>query len=1006
MFRVLGPVSVAAGGRVSPAGEPRPRTLLALLALEAGRIVSIERIVDAVWGDRPPTSRGAVYTCVSVVRRSLVSAGVDRDVLQRHAGGYVLDVPPASVDAHVFEQRVAQARKELAGGRLEAGARSLKTALELWRGTALGGASGAWAEEERARLAAARLAVLEERIDAELALGEGAALVDELRSLAAENPLREQVHGQLMLALGRVGRQAEALAVYRDCRQRLVQDLGVEPGPRLREVFERLLRGETPSAAVSLEPAVLPVPWQIPPDIADFTGRSAETDAAVKFLTGTGQTRVCAVSGPPGVGKSAFATHVAHRVAARFGDGLLFVTLQGTRPEPVGANEALAALLRGLGVADLAMPAGLDDRSRLFRTLTARRNVLVVLDDAADESQVRPLLPSGPGTAAVVTSRRRLSALEGAAPIELRVLGEPDAVTLLGRVAGAARLGAEPEQARLIVRLVGCLPLAVRIAGARLAARPDRPAAYLAGRLREPRRVLDELAAGDLAVRNSLELSYAGLADRECTALRRLGWLGVPEFSPWLVAPLLDVSVEEAEDVVDRLVDARVLDPLGINAAGLERYRLHALIQVFAHERAEAEETPAEALRAVERAIDWWLALLSHATDQAPTDVLRLRTSQPSHAYHRVGEVAAAELIAAPVAWVEAEQAVLVHVVQRAGELGLATRVSWLVAALATSKLASRARFPQWWFRHAAVLEARRRGPERSARVLSEPPDSYPGDQTRFDESAAYYRRSLDRHRAGNDVEGTAASAMGLSVVHRERGDLSGALHVLAEVPLTSAVTPLTRARIHHNRGMVHVERGDLERGLADHRTAIGLYREAADRCGVALVEMTAGIAHRAAGRLTEAALHCERAISGLEAFGNPMLLSNAVQALMKVRIRRQRTAGVAAILRDTLDDRRSHEDGFGQALQLRTLGELALAEGRLTDAEDYLRLSVRWWDALGLPLWRARSLRDLVTTLAARGDTADASATWSEALAIFRRHGSREATEPHPAADLGFYVH
>ncbi|MGW4524068.1 BTAD domain-containing putative transcriptional regulator [Amycolatopsis sp. NPDC004378] len=987
-------------------GEPRPRTLLALLALEAGRIVPIERIVDAVWGERPPASRGAVYTCVSVLRRSLVSAGVDRDVLKRRSGGYVLDIAPDLVDAHVFDQRVARGRTEMDNGRVESGLESLAAALDLWRGTALGGASGTWAEQERARLAAARLTALEERIDAEPALGSGAALIDELRTLSSRHPLREQLHGQLMLALGRAGRQAEALAVFRQCRQRLVQDLGVEPGPRLREAFEQILRGETASSSAAIEsvvmPAPAPVPWQIPPDTADFTGRSAETVAAAEFLTRSGEaTRVCAVSGQAGVGKSAFATHVAHRVAARFDDGVLFLNLQGTRPEPVGANEALAAMLRGLGVADSAMPAGLEERSHLFRTRTARKNLLVVLDDAADERQVRPLLPAGGGTAVVVTSRRRLSALEGAARFELGVLDEPHAVALLERVAGTTRVAAEPEQTRLVVRLVGYLPLAVRIAGARLAARPDRPLAYLTSRLSERRRMLDELVAGDLAVRASLELSYAGLTDRECTALRRLAWLGVPEFSPWLVAPLLDVSVDEAEKVVDRLVDARVLDPLGLNAAGLERYRLHALIQVFACERAEAEETPADALLAAERAIDWWLALLWQATDQAPTDVLRLRTLKPSHAYRRIGEVTAAELIAAPTAWVEAEQAVLVHVVQRAGELGLAPQVSWLVAALTTSTLAASTRFPRWWFDHAAVLEAQCRKTERKGRALAEPPEGYPGDQTRFDESAAYYRRAMDKHRAENDVEGVAASAMGLSVVCRERGDLSGALRVLREAPQATAVTPLTRARIHHNRGMVHVERGDLELGFADYRIAIELYREAADLCGVALVEMTSGVAHRAAGRLDEAAHYCESAVSGLRAFENPMLLNNAIQAAMKVRIRRQRTAGVEAVVYETLEECRRHEDGFGQALQLRTLGELALAEGQLADAEEFLRLSVRWWEALALPLWRARSLRDLASTLAEQGNTAEATIAWSEALAVFRRLGSREATEPHPLSGL-----
>ncbi|MFJ3794575.1 BTAD domain-containing putative transcriptional regulator [Kitasatospora sp. NPDC090091] len=592
---VLGPVRVRYGGREVAAGSAQRQAVLAALALRAGHVVTADALAGLVWGESAPASVGAVVrNHISKLRAAVGAAGGDAAaVLVSRGGGYALDLAGAGLDTAEFDRLADAARRHRECGEPTEAARRYREALALWTGTALSGVPGPDAEQQRERLAERRLTVLEDCLELELGLGEHARLVEELTALAAEHPLREGVRALLMTALYRAGRQAEALEVFADARRVLTEEIGVEPGPELRGLQRRILRADpglappvpaAPPASASAAPSVpVPaaapaVPAQLPPDVGDFTGRTAEVELIADALTGDAgrsRTTVVTVSGAVGVGKTTLAVRVARTVRGAFADGQLYADLNGTREEPADPGAVLAGFLRALGEPAEGMPEGTTERAARYRALLAGRRILVVLDGARDEEQLRHLLPGGPATAVLVTARPALTGLAPSLAVRLGRLTPGESVEFLSAVAGPSRIAAEPAAADAIAAACGQLPLALRVAATKLAARPAWSVAALADRLRDDHRRLGELRVGGLAVETELRRSHRLLPADLAAALPRLA--ARPACSAPEAAAALGVPESAAGVVLERLAAAGMLD-----APVRGRYAFHDLVRLFA----------------------------------------------------------------------------------------------------------------------------------------------------------------------------------------------------------------------------------------------------------------------------------------------------------------------------------------------------------------------------------------------------------------------------------------
>ncbi|WP_309115127.1 BTAD domain-containing putative transcriptional regulator [Saccharothrix sp.] len=598
-FKVLGSLEVwHHGNRVSvPAG--RAKVLLATLLLRANEVVSADTLVDRVWDGAPANparARATLHMVVTRLRQALGPANVVRTT----SGGYRAVVPEGTLDLHRFRVLVSTGR--------------FAEALDLWRGEPLADVRSDALQVEVEALEEERLAALERRVDADLERGGSAELVPELRTLTARYPLRERFWGQLMLALYRSGRQADALATYRTVAKLLDDELGVVPGRELHDIHQAVLSGEPVAVSGS---AAWPTPRQLPPTTADFVGREdlhREAEQALVTATPASAVPIAVVTGPPGSGKSALTVRIAHRLSDRFPDGQLFVNLGDGTPEPRDPGEVLAELLTAVGVPITSIPEDVRARSAAFRSRVVDRAVLLVLDGAVDAEQVRHLLPGSASCAVLISSRHLMTGLEGARLMRLRPLDDDEGLGLLSRMIGNDRVTREPGAARRIVAATGGLPLALRIVGARLATRPSLPLDVLATRLSDEHRRLDELSTAHMEVRASFDLSYAALADEVAVAFRRLGLLGTLDFAPWVVSVLTGA---DGDRLVERLLEANLLEELGVDATGEPRYRLHDLLAVYAAELVVDDGVEDNRVH-LRRFVDALLQLADAANSQVP----------------------------------------------------------------------------------------------------------------------------------------------------------------------------------------------------------------------------------------------------------------------------------------------------------------------------------------------------------------------------------------------------
>ncbi|MEV4172456.1 BTAD domain-containing putative transcriptional regulator [Nonomuraea sp. NPDC049709] len=994
-LRLLGPVEVWSGGRQVPIGGAKPRALLAALLLAPGRVVTVERLTEVIWQDRPPpTARGVLQTYVASLRRAFTDAGLPT-IIVSHRVGYAAEIAPDALDKDVFERLVDRGRRAARHGGHREAADSFRQALALWRGPALGGIGDTFLHSEAARLDDLRLAVVEERVAADLAAGRDEGLIEELTELVAVYPVRERLRRDLMVALYRAGRQADALAVYQRGRQVLIDELGIEPGPELQQAHESILRSDP----ALLGTAKAAAPRQLPSPPPDFTAREAEIEQLRDRLTRPDAMPVCVIFGPGGVGKSALALRAAHEIASFYPDGQLHVELRGTTEAPATAQEVLGRLLRELEPGT-SPPDTLEECAARYRTLLADRRKLVVLEDAAAERQVRPLLPGTPGCGVIITSRNRLAGLAGAAVLDLGLLPDQAALRLLEQVTGPERIAADPDAARRIVRQCGGLPLALRICGARLASRRQWSVARLADRLADEQRRLDELAVGDQEVRAGIALSYDLLPPEARTALRRLGLLGLPYFPVWVAAAAMESGLDEAEEVLDHLVDTSLASVVDTDGAGRTRYRLHDLIRLFARERAHAEEPEPERTAMVRRVLGGWLWLVQRLSEAVPTGGIPMRAS-PGLARPVDAEVARMAL-ADPHGWLRDEEEALIVAVELAAAMDLDDIAVELAAALSSvafegSQYVFDNPFAAWHRTHEAALAvARRRDNALGEATLLAGLGHLYYERDHYAESREYLSQALSLFRSARDTRGEAATLAALGAACREQGYLPEALHFLGRAGRLWAdlADPAALAHVRRLAGSVHVERGDYPAAWGDLSAALSLYQEAGSRRGEGLTLRSLSLYHRARGELVRAEELSEQALAIFRELGDRLMEAYCMRSLAKARLRLGRFDAARRDMDEALAAIRTLSDRWGEACTLRALGELDLAEGRLYQAKNRLTESLALWEMLRAALFRARTLRDLAQVHEALGDDDAAKTALAEAMEIFRLHDAREYRE------------
>jgi len=900
-FGLLGPLVVRCGGVLLPVRPGKQRAVLALLLLNAGQVVAFDEIADVLWGAAPPPSaRVTVRNYVSRLRQAVEQAGPGR--IGTTPRGYLISLGAGELDVARFEVLTASAQAAVRGGSWEPAAARARAALALWRGEPLAdvGAEVLTAREVP-RLAETRLLALEARIEADVQLGRQADVIAELQRLVAGHPLREHLRALLMLALYRCGRQAEALAAYQGARRVLIEELGAEPAAELRELHQRVLRGDAglmtapgpgPAASAGSGPAAggsppafpgrpAPVPRQLPAAGPHFTGRAAEISALLRLAGETaggtgplprrvrGEVPIVAIAGTAGVGKTALALHVAHLVADRFPDGQLYLDLRGFDPsaEPLPPAAAVRSFLDGLRVPPDQIPASQDAQAALYRSMLAGRRMLIVLDNAASAGQVRPLLPGAGHCLVVVTSRRQLTALtarEGACGVTLEVLTDREARELLAARLGPSRLAGDPAAAAELIAECARLPLALSVAAARAQARPQFPLGAVAAELRDARGRLDALDGGEASinVRAVLSWSYQQLTPAAARMFRLLGLHPGPDITLAAAASLAAVPPAHAARALARLTTTCLLTE---HAPG--RFAFHDLLRTYAAEQAGTRDCAAECRTAIRRMLDHYLHT-GHAAD---------RLLYPARDPIVLGPPAAGTALECladhrqALAWFRAEHRVLLAVIAQAAGTGFDTH-AWQLPRILVTFLDSRGHWHDLAAIQRTALAAAQRlgdleGQAWAHRLLGRA-------QTRLGDSAeahAHLSRALRLYRDLADPEGAAHVHTYLAKLSETEKRYDAALrHAEEGLGLFRACGNIAgEARALNSAGWCRIRTGHYRQALDCCQRALELHTKLGNRQGQAATCDSIGYAHHHLGNYSQAVTSYQRALGLFRDLGN-----------------------------------------------------------------------------------------------------------------------------------------
>lgn len=848
-FRLLGCVDVQVDGVAVDVGHPRQRAVLGVLLVEANHLVSTEQLLDRVWGEQPPTrGRETVYNYLSRLRTALRGVG-DGVCLDRRSGGYLLAVDDQAVDLHRFRHLVTQARTVRDDQRA---VELLEQALGLWQGEPLSGLDTPWASGLRASLDNERLGAELDHADTALRCGRHAELLPSLSARAARRPLDERVAGQLMLALYRGGRQDDALAHYQRLRRRLVEELGTDPGPDVQRLHQRILAADsslaTPSAPSVPGPGVGVVPHQLPAPVSHLVGRVGEVaalTARVAAAAGVGPVVITSVGGTAGIGKTALAVWWAHQVRDRFPDGQLYVNLRGFAPGEQARDpaEAVRDFLTALGVPPQHLPPSLEAQIALYRSLLDGKRLLVVLDNARDAEQVRPLLPGTAGAVAVVTSRDRLSglvAVNGAHPISLDLLTEDEASELLAHRLGPERVAAEPHAVQQIITRCARLPLALTVAATR-AAQTGFPLSALAAELAEAGKRLDVLSADDPAseVRAVFSWSYHALSAPAARLFRLLGLHPGPDVSAAAAASLAGLPPSRVRGLLAELTRASLLTE---HTPG--RYTFHDLLRAYAADQASSTDSDQERHAMVHRMLDHSLHTAHTAARllQPAREPLALAPLQPGVTPEHLVDHEEA------LTWFTTEQAGIVAAVGHAAAAGFATH-TWQLARTLATFLDRRGQ----WHDLAAIGDAAVAAAHRQADPAGQPLAQHILARAclrlgRLDDADTHLRRALNLFERTDDLAGQAHTHIEIARLRARQGPLAitGAFHHVQQAEILHRATghQLGQAQVRNAIGWYHARHGHHTQALICCQQALPLLEEFDDREGQAYAWDSLGYTH------------------------------------------------------------------------------------------------------------------------------------------------------------------